>query len=296
MDNALKPWLRLPVIASLYPMARLLRNILQFNPGEDEWGFCNICGYYSCFTYHELIPPSSRFAESCEWDPYFTKIINVCNTMSCAWCLSKFRVRSATDVLLKTFKSNQYSCLNDLVKDLMQTPGTWRALETGSTGGIFSQLKSLKAITKTEYFNSIPRGTCIDGVFSEDLQELSFPDNSFNIVISLDVFEHIANPWRAFAEVYRVLRPQGTAIITIPIDWRLTKTKARAQMEGDSIQHVSPPAYHLDPLRTEGALVFTDFGQDLIQCLNDLNIPGQFKSYRTQKRKIEQFVLVIEKI
>lgn len=45
-------------------------------------------------------------------------------------------------------------------------------------------------------------------------------DDSFDLVISSDVFEHIDRPWLAAAEIGRVLRPGGIAITHTLFSWR----------------------------------------------------------------------------
>lgn len=42
------------------------------------------------------------------------------------------------------------------------------------------------------------------------------PDNSFDLVISGQVFEHIEFPWLTIKEIERVLKPSGFCIITAP--------------------------------------------------------------------------------
>jgi len=41
-------------------------------------------------------------------------------------------------------------------------------------------------------------------------------EGSFDVLISCDVLEHVPSDARAFAEIFRVLRPGGTAILTVP--------------------------------------------------------------------------------
>jgi len=45
-------------------------------------------------------------------------------------------------------------------------------------------------------------------------------DESFDIVISCDVFEHIDRPWLAAAEIARILRPGGIVITRTVWSWR----------------------------------------------------------------------------
>jgi ubiquinone/menaquinone biosynthesis C-methylase UbiE len=49
-----------------------------------------------------------------------------------------------------------------------------------------------------------------------DLSRLPFPPESFDMVISRSVVEHLEDPCRVFREFHRVLRPQGKAIILTP--------------------------------------------------------------------------------
>jgi methyltransferase family protein len=46
------------------------------------------------------------------------------------------------------------------------------------------------------------------------------PDNSFDVVFSSDVFEHIDRPWLAAQEIARILRPGGIAITHTLFSWR----------------------------------------------------------------------------
>ena len=48
----------------------------------------------------------------------------------------------------------------------------------------------------------------------------AIPDESFDIVLSSDVFEHIDRPWLAAAEIARILKPGGLAITHTLFSWR----------------------------------------------------------------------------
>jgi 2-polyprenyl-3-methyl-5-hydroxy-6-metoxy-1,4-benzoquinol methylase len=51
---------------------------------------------------------------------------------------------------------------------------------------------------------------------------LSFPDESFDIVTSLDVVEHVEDDYAFLSEVHRVLKPGGFCLITTPNRQRLS--------------------------------------------------------------------------
>ena len=46
------------------------------------------------------------------------------------------------------------------------------------------------------------------------IEALPFPDDSFDLVVSLDTLEHVFEPERAVAELVRVLRPGGRLVVT----------------------------------------------------------------------------------
>ncbi len=50
----------------------------------------------------------------------------------------------------------------------------------------------------------------------ENALSLSFDDNTMDAVVSVDVIEHVGEPWTMLAEVARVLKPGGYALITFP--------------------------------------------------------------------------------
>jgi ubiquinone biosynthesis O-methyltransferase len=46
--------------------------------------------------------------------------------------------------------------------------------------------------------------------------EMPFPDNHFDIVVSSEVIEHTPNPEQAVKEIFRVLKPGGTMVLSTP--------------------------------------------------------------------------------
>lgn len=46
--------------------------------------------------------------------------------------------------------------------------------------------------------------------------ELSYVDNSFDLIVSCEVIEHVGDPEKMVQEMYRVMKPGGMAIMTFP--------------------------------------------------------------------------------
>ncbi len=49
-----------------------------------------------------------------------------------------------------------------------------------------------------------------------NVEALPYPDASFGTVLALETFEHVAHFWRGFAEIRRVLRPDGVLLVSSP--------------------------------------------------------------------------------
>ncbi len=63
---------------------------------------------------------------------------------------------------------------------------------------------------------SVTRNRHIDGLIHGDLYRLPFPDNTFDIVMSWTVLEHIGNPQACFQELARVCKPGGLMVHATP--------------------------------------------------------------------------------
>jgi SAM-dependent methyltransferase len=116
----------------------------------------------------------------------------------------------------------------------------------------------------TQYWPGVPLGSMHNGIRCENLERQTFNDESFDLVVTQDVMEHVFHPDRAYQEVYRTLRPGGYYIHTTPIYKMLVKTQQRARLKEDgSIVHLAPPEYHYNPISDLGSLVTYYFGYDL---------------------------------
>lgn len=108
----------------------------------------------------------------------------------------------------------------------------------------------------------------------EDMCAMSFKDNSMDLIVSMDVLEHVPDPVLAIRECYRVLRPSGFKVMTVPF-YDARTTRRRADIVGGKLVHILTPEFHGNPVSSDGALVFTELGQDLLQTMLDTGFEVQ---------------------
>lgn len=59
---------------------------------------------------------------------------------------------------------------------------------------------------------------------SMDITQINYPDNTFDAILCNHVLEHIPDDQKAMAELFRVLKPGGWAILQVPISGVLKET------------------------------------------------------------------------
>ncbi|MFZ4400669.1 MAG: class I SAM-dependent methyltransferase [Bacteroidales bacterium] len=104
-------------------------------------------------------------------------------------------------------------------------------------------------------------GTFKNGIRCEDITNLTFENDKFDLIVSSDVLEHVHNIEQAFRESARVLKKGGIHLFTVPIHDGLTFK--RCEFVNDELHHIVEPEYHYDPLNKNGCIVFWTFGTDI---------------------------------
>ena len=77
-------------------------------------------------------------------------------------------------------------------------------------------------------WNSFLREQNLDVVCGEDLVRLPFEDESFDVVLSCGVLEHVGDESRSLFEISRILRPGGLFVVMmLPNEWSYAEFMAR---------------------------------------------------------------------
>ena len=103
-----------------------------------------------------------------------------------------------------------------------------------------------------------------DGIRNENIESMTFADESFDLFVSQDVMEHVFDPQRAFREIARVLKPGGAHIFTVPMINKNKMTERCAAIDSDgAIEYFKEPEYHANPVDPKGSLVTMHWGYDI---------------------------------
>jgi len=127
--------------------------------------------------------------------------------------------------------------------------------------------KECKSYTASQFFEDITIGEYKGEFICEDLTNLTFENDSIDIIITQDVFEHVLFPFKAFREIARVLKPGGVHIFTMPWYGNLIKSKARVKQVNNEMIYLEPPVYHGNPVDKKGSLVTYDWGLDFTDLI-----------------------------
>ena len=168
--------------------------------------------------------------------------------------------------LIRTFGSSKdVNTLGGLQPDLAGL----KIYEAQSDGAIHSVLRRFPGYVCSEYFDEVPAGEMgPSGIRCEDLQALSFADETFDLVITQDVLEHVREPYRALGEIRRVLKPGGYHLFTVPLNMSRMDTIPLVDVSSKEDRFPAPAVYHRDSIRLEGTLVYNDFGMDLLTTID----------------------------
>lgn len=203
-------------------------------------GRCNLCGWATVFVCSD--------ASSAREDLF------------CMWCRSFSRKRHVVSLLLEE--------TGGAASSLAALPGLDKDVYSAAVGDqIWRYLRRFDRFQGSQLVDA-PLGAPLEtGGTCQDLQALTFPSGSYDVVITEDVLEHVRYPARAFSEISRVLRPGGLHIFTVPLCFdRPTLERVRPVEGGPDRLLVEPAEYHGDPL-TGRILAYRTYGADLVQEL-----------------------------
>ncbi|AFY90027.1 class I SAM-dependent methyltransferase [Chroococcidiopsis thermalis] len=235
-------------------------------------GRCNVCGKISLFVCLDV--DLAR------------------NNMYCMFCRSSSRKRHVAKIILSEVIQNtpSISCI--------PKKQSLKIYSTDTNDAFYKVLSNYDSYTSSIFSPNIKTGTEIhERVFCQNLEKLTFDNETFDLVITEDVFEHVRDYQRGFSEVNRVLKTGGYHIFTVPCYFD-RPTLVRVDTSTDEDVYLLPPEYHGDKIRGK-ILAYRTFGIDLFHFLHSLGFETRvdFSNYSDQKLGIfNSYVFITRKV
>ena len=204
LKNILKPLRLYHPLQSFYRDAvfdfQLKRNRKKYLQFKGSGFTCNVCNA----SYQKFVPdyPSEENRQAIENNQV---VAGYGENIFCPNCMSTARERLVIAKL---------SALNLKGKNI---------LHLSPEKNIYHFIKDRAAVTTADLLPGFYK--TIDGlVQKQDATHFSFPNDCFDMVIANHILEHIPDDRKALLEIYRVLKPNGNAILQVPYSEKFEKT------------------------------------------------------------------------
>lgn len=228
---------------------------------------CPVCGCFRPMLYRRrVIPP--RLVEVWGLSPRQADALARKESCDCASCGAKLRCRRIAEAVLALYPVGVPPAPAPSLARWVEDPGIrrLRVAEINRIDGLHDALRDLPRFAASDYRPGADPGSVADGVRSEDLTRLTYPDASFDLVLTSESLEHVPDLDAALGEIRRVLATGGRHVFTVPVLPQTPQTFPRAIVGPDgSIEDHAPRIAH--PGGDWGYPVFTEFGADLPDLL-----------------------------
>jgi SAM-dependent methyltransferase len=235
--------------------------------GHGRFERCTVCGRFGPMLYRRRIIPR-RLEELWGISPRQAAAFAQKESCYCTHCGANLRCRRIARVVLDLYPvGNPPVSARSIVNwvDHAETQAL-RLAEINRIQGLHDLLSRLPGFAGSDYRPGAAPGLVVDGTRSEDLTKLTYPDASFDLVLTSETLEHVPDLGAALGEVRRVLAPGGRHIFTVPVLPEAPSTFPRALLRPDgTIEDLALRISH--PGGDWGYPVFTEFGADLPDLL-----------------------------
>lgn len=256
MLNRLKPQLLPAWNAAHHRGRRLVEIASALAAGRVKR--CTVCGRVGPMLLRPRAIPE-RLRELWGLSPRLAAALVRKESLDCPWCGAKLRARRLAATLLEVEPRPSARSVRDWVRD--PASQALRVAEINLVDGLHVELARLPGLAYSEYLEGVEPGSTREGVRCEDLRRLTYPDASFDLVLTSETLEHVLDLDAALAEIGRILRPGGRHLCTVPAMPHVPRTFARRVIGPDgAVEDRAPRLCH--PGGDVGYPVFTEIGRD----------------------------------
>jgi hypothetical protein len=211
-------------------------------PPDAFEGTCAVCGEETRFV-RDSLPTRESYA--------------------CPHCRGSLRYQGQARVIVDHFARKGSESIAALVRERdFRRLHIW---EPGELGPFRRYFRPLAHYEQSIFEPGVCPGEIVNGLRCENLMATTFKSESLDLVVTSDVFEHVRDPDAGFREMFRVLRPGGAHIFSIPVTAPMPPTTVpRVDVSGADDVFLLEPRYH------NTHLVYNDFGDDLVTRLREI--------------------------
>ena len=220
---------------------------------------CIVCGNKSIGPTVSII--SDDLAKSWKLSKYQRYQFNLRESRFCSICGSSTRIRFLATAIMRRFRFKDVDSFKRWTQKADEHE--LKIAEINSCGSLHTYLKELPNLKYSEFTtknNIIKLIRKIRGTPYEDIQALTYKNDSFDLVIHTEVLEHIPNPSKALKECRRILKKNGSCIFSIPIIMN-RRTVQRMAVKNNQTIGLKSPSYH-GTAKREDYIVWWEFGRD----------------------------------
>ena len=170
---------------------------------------------------------------------------------------------------LMNFCKSRFSIWAENIADLAENIAGIDILETDEVSAISKTLRVNQSYVVSTYAPNLPDGDLGNGLYNVDLQNIPFPAECFEIILTSDVMEHVRDFDRAHAEIFRCLKPGGAHIFTVPFDENALETKTLIDTSSPRDIYLERPHMHGDP-RSGGIAAYRICGLSMLDVLRSI--------------------------
>lgn len=215
--------------------------------------YCSACGVHSkTWTHKKII--NDKLAKDWSLSLGLRKKFDLRESSFCPNCQNSHRTRYLAKAILEQipFGTNN---LTDWVQKANKA--NLKVAEINGCGQLHQILENLNKISYSEYVPPENLKTrfknFLKDISNQDVTQLSYKDNQFDLVLHSDVLEHVNDYQKAIKECRRVLKPNGVCLFTVPVIMnRLTKSRKKLS-----------PSFHGSG--EPDNFVFWEFGKDIVK-------------------------------
>jgi SAM-dependent methyltransferase len=204
-------------------------------------------------------------------------------TLRCKSCGGTMRDRQVAYGLLQAIAERSGTPAPDLHSLRHRQDGFLRILDTDAFSSINRTLRGMTGYVWSQYQSGRPNGSALaDGSINVNLESMPFASDSFDVILTSDVMEHVFNDGLAHREIFRCLAPRGRYIFTVPFDPCIVAHRKLTQPTGQGRSHFLLEEHiHGDPHARTGIIAHRIYGR---QLLDDMHALGYRISFLNVER------------